>query len=195
MAAWVHYSCSSWSSLYLSGFDLKVCWTLQPLTLAVPFSPQGSGNSLLAKSDSLLATTTGESRGNAQEGQHSLPAVAVLLSPLRSQGSSDPWEEVALPAALQVTLELHLLLPCCGNDTTADPVACHDVLTVQDRAWGALWGHRQWQHWWQAGWSPLCCIRCPGAGADAMGSLGFALTAALHWCIHSTFLLLCFDLD
>lgn len=93
VAAWVHYSCS-WSSLYLSGFDLKVCWTLQPLTVAM--SLQSPGIRLCQRWFSAGHNRSGEQRecsgGTAFPDSCGCPAVPPeepgLLWPLGGGGTA-----------------------------------------------------------------------------------------------------------
>lgn len=88
-------------------------------------------------------------------------ACQVLLWALRVRGTAC--------CSYRSHISLNLRLPCRGNDSTPNLVACHDIFEVQERTWGAFWGYKQWQHCRQAVQGRLKAS-CPGrAGSAASG--------------------------
>lgn len=93
--------CSSCNSLYLSGFDLEVCWTLQPnkppLTLAISLQSQGMKHVPKV----ILWWPQPQQRAETVLRRDGIPLGQLWLwrNSEQARCCSDPWENMALPAA------------------------------------------------------------------------------------------------
>lgn len=189
--------CSAWNSLYLRGFDLKVCWTLQPngpsSTRAISLQPQGT--------------------------QHVPKLIIWWPQPQQrecSGGIAFPWASCGYGGTLLSYLSKPgaALTPgergtaCCSSST-------HSTASAASLLWQGQHSKSLWQPMTlfkfrrrlgvlsegpsngstagrpcRVGWKPPApgvCIRGPRVGADPVGSSGLTPTAALHLCSYSVF--------